>query len=112
MILLSNSTLLPEVFRHLPGKGIELICEMDYRIDLPTRPLGGQHRIALRRSPLLVFGKTNCILGDGDDVIQLPAVTDPSAEIRLAERYAVGAEPVIRRFAVSGGLVCNPLLLG
>ena len=111
-ILLCRSGDLPEVFRHLPGKGIQFLCELDYRVDLPTRPLGGRHEMTLSRMPLLVFGKAKSILDEGDDVIQLPPLDDASTEVRIGERHAAGANMIVRRFAVSGGLVCDPLLIG
>ena len=110
--LLCRTVDLPVVFRHLPGKDIQFLCELDYRIDTPARPLGGSHAITLSRMPLLVFGKAKSALDEGDDVIQLPPLDDASTEVRLGERHAVGARMIVRRFTVSGGLVCDPLLLG
>ena len=111
-VLLCRTNDLPEAFRHLRHKDFGFVCEFDYRIDLPARPLGEGHEIALRRMPLLVFGKSKSALGEGDDVIQLPPVNDGSAEVRISERHAAGAELITVRFAVSGGLVCDPLLIG
>ena len=111
-VLLCRTQDLPEAFRHLWHKEIEYIFEVDYRVDLPTRPLGGRHGIVLRRMPLLVFGKSMSTLDGDDDVLQLPPLTDASTEVRLGERHAAGSELIVRRFAVSGGLVCDPLLMG
>ena len=112
-VLLCRGRDLPEAFRRLlPNKNIEFLCEFDYRVDLPARPLGGRHGIAQRRMPLLVFGKSGSSLREGDDVLQLPPVADETGEVRIGERHAAGSELVIRRFAVPGGLVCDPLLMG
>ena len=111
-VLLCHTQDLPEAFRHLRHKEIEYLCEMDYRLDHPARPLGGRHGIVLRRMPLLVFGKSMSTLDGDDDVLQLPPLTDASTEVRLGERHAAGSELIVRRFAVSGGLVCDPLLMG
>ena len=112
VILLCRTRDLPVAFRHLLGRDIQFLCELDYRIDIPTRALGGGHEMTLSRMPLLVFGKAKSVLDEGNDVIQLPPVDDASTEVRLGERHAAGADMIIRRFAVSGGLVCDPLLLG
>ena len=45
-------------------------------------------------------------------MIQLPPVSDVATKVRLGERHAEGADIIVRRFAVSGGLVCDPLLHG
>ena len=112
MVLLCRAMNLPEALEHLRHRGIEFLCEFDYRIDHPARALGGRHGIDLRRMPLLVYGKSQSVLTEGDDVIQLPPVADGSDAIRIGVRHAVGAELVIRRFAVPSGLVCDPLLMG
>ena len=111
-LLLCSGKDLPEAFRYLRHRSFEYLCEIDYRRDVPTRPLGERHGVALKRMSLLVFGKSKSVLSIGDDVIQLPPVRDPESEVSFRERHLVGSELVVRRFAVHKGLVCDPLLLG
>ena len=61
MILLCRTGDLPVVCRHLPGRDIQFLCELDYRIDIPTRALGGGHEMTLSRMPLLIFGKAKSV---------------------------------------------------
>ena len=39
-LLLCRISGLSDLFRYVPGKDIEFLCELDYRMDVPIRPLG------------------------------------------------------------------------
>ena len=58
-----------------------------------------------------VWGMPELVLGEGDDVIQLPEVDGDSANVSIGRRHAVGTELIVRRFTHTGDTVCDPLLM-
>ena len=111
MLVFCRSNRLPYVFRSVQHGTLDFLLELDYRYDMPGGKLHGKHGVQLRRMPLLVWGMPEFVLGDGDDVIQLPEVDGDSANISIGRRHAVGTELIVRRFTHTGDTVCDPLLM-
>ena len=111
MLVFCRSNRLPDVFGSMQHETLDFLLELDYRYDAPVRKLHGKHGVQLRRMPLLVWGMPELVLGEGDDVIQLPEVDGDSANVSIGRRHAVGTELIVRRFTHTGDTVCDPLLM-
>ena len=111
MILLCEATRLPEVFRNLRHKDLRFIVEFDYRFDAPTRKLDERHGVELRRMPLLIYGKADFVLEDGDDVIQLPPLDHDPSDSSIRRRREGGVAMVVKRFTKPEDMICDPLLV-
>ena len=111
MLVFCRSNRLPYVFRSVQHETLNFLLELDYRYDMPVGKLHGEHGVQLRRMPLLVWGMPEFVLGEGDDVIQLPEVDGDSANVSIGRRHAVGTELIVRRFTHTGDTVCDPLLM-
>ena len=111
LLLLCPSHLLPLPLRNVEQRGLNFITEFDYRFDVPTRQMDQPHRVAVRRMPLLIFGRHDFVLQDGDDVIQLPEVDGGPSNVDVRQRRAAGIDLIVKRFTQPGDLVCDPSLL-
>ena len=109
MVVMSGVTHLPEVLRQLTHPGLRWVCEFDYRTDGPLANLDFPHRVKLRRSPLLVYGRDRFRLDGGDDVIEVPPVGDGSRRNR--QRMDAGMALIVERFTRPGQVVCDPVVL-
>ena len=109
MVVMSGVTHLPEVLRQLTHPGLKWVCEFDYRPDGPPANLDFPHRVRLRRSPLLVYGRDRFRLDGGDDVIEAPPLGGISQWDR--QRMDAGMALIAERFTRPGQVVCDPVVL-
>ena len=106
---------LPQAFRNLETRSVRFTWEFDYRFDLPATSPVDLPGLDTTRMPLLVFGKPDFVLPDGNDVIQLPPPDrNPSGRnpsgIDISDRHRAGIDLVVRRLCLPGWVICDPLL--
>ena len=88
------------------------MAEFDYRDNLTTYRSRPPHRTQLRRKPLLVYGMPVFRMPPGDDVIELPPAEEGAQNRRPWQLNNIGMELIVMRFARSGQVLCDPMMLG
>ena len=111
MVVLGDPLRLPETLELLRHTNLKWIAEFDYRHDARYSYTRDPHRLNLRRRPVLVYGKSRCRLGGGEDVLEAPSVDEDATGNHPGQTFEAGMELVVRRFARPGQVVCDPILL-
>lgn len=89
----------------------KFIAEFSLLFPLPIDDLGYPHQTEIRRVALLVFGKPEVRLPDGDDVIEVPAPAESTEDDDFME-IKDGLALVVDQFATKGDRICIPTLEG
>ena len=110
MVVLANSSRLPEEMKYLKHKGLEWICQFSYHFQIPLEDSGEQHWVQIRQYPLLVYGKSGSRLKEGYDVIDAPVFLE--GMMNRFEAIEFGMPSVVKRFVTPGQVVCNRMLRG
>ena len=111
MFVLADSRRLPDVLAKLEHSDLPWVCALPYRHPGRGGPLGGRHRLTLRSKLLLIYGKTQFSLENGDDAVSVPDFEEGTGGNPLSPRLDPGMEMIIRRFTRPGQMVCDPILL-
>ena len=88
---------------------VKFIAEFSLLFPLPIGNLGSHHQTEIRRAALLVFGKPEARLPEGDDVIEVPAPAE-STEDDDSMEIEDGLALVVDKFATEGERICIPTL--
>ena len=110
MVVLADSSRLPEEMSYLKHKGLEWICQFSYHFQIPLEDSGEPHWVQIRQYPLLVYGKSGCRLKEGYDVIDAPVFLQ--GMMNRFEAIEYGMPMVVKRLVTPGQVVCNPMLRG
>ena len=112
LVVMGNTTLLPQLMEHLQHPGLKWVAEFDYHWDGEPFRSSYPHRITMRRKPILVYGKRRFQLNGGDDVINVPSLDEIAAGQPRLHQHDMGMSMVVQRFARPGQVVSDPFLLG
>ena len=112
MAVMGNAALLPQLMERLQHPGLKWVMEFDYHWDGEPFRSSYPHRIAMRRKPILVYGKRGFQLNGGDDVIDVPSLDEVAKGQPRLHQHDMGMSLVVQRFARPGQVVSDPFLLG
>ncbi len=88
---------------------VKFIIEFSMLFPVPIRELGDPHQTEIRRAALLVFGKPEARLPEGDDVIEIPAPGNSTDDDEYMD-VADGLSLVVKKFATGRKKVLLPSL--
>ena len=113
MFVLAGTERLPDFIERLRHPDLAWVCALHYVHHVRATGLGRNPRggAALGQKLLLVYGKPGFRLNGGDGVISALPSDEEDREYRRGH-LDLGMELIISRFTDTGGLVCDPLLLG
>ena len=110
MAVLTSGLQLPFVIERLTHPDLHWVAEFDYRPPTPSRS-GPPLNLTLRRSPVLIYGRSRYQLRGGDDVIEVSTSEDGASGTSGGRRLDVGMAMIVERLTLPGQLVCDPLML-
>ena len=110
LLVLADTARLPEIHPKLGTRHLRWVWQFHLLFPCPVGYTEEPHRLGHRHMPLLIYGRDGCRLGNGDDVIEVPAVAGGAMD--REQMLASAVQLSVRRFAKPGQVVCAPMLEG